>query len=196
MKECRQIHREIADYASGVLRERARARIEWHLARCAACRRDYEIEKRLEALLASEVRAGCGAPGPDLSWETIGSSLEKESAEDRGGRLKSLISSWRIGLRETLLPRTARHLAECAYWGKILTVPAISIMIAVMAFSALQRRETFLPDAAPEVSGKVLAIRISFQQSRDCVAEGYLVDTSESYRIHHTEKGNLQYGWR
>jgi anti-sigma factor RsiW len=184
-------------YGRGELSGKRARRIASHLSRCAVCAARYRDETAVERALTSELGKACAVLAPRPSWEDFRARLEKEavkdSAESRWSRLSGDVASL---LGDVLLPSMKRQVAECAYWGKRLSLPALSALLVLFLFKAFHAPDN-LPARGPAPGTESqIVIRISFQPAGERSALNYYADSGKKFGRNKGLGGELMYGWR
>lgn len=184
-------------YLNGELGRRRRSKIERHLEKCSGCMYEYQLEKRMENLLTSEMRNSARESDPLLTWDNLRQSLEREAIAAKGAsRWTRIEESWLTDLKEIALPKAARTLSEVSYWGKRVAVPATIMILAVLFYHTFQT-STYTPETTTiltEARAPVM-IRVNFGPDKVASNEGYYTDRGGIYSTCTLYKSKLKYGW-
>ena len=198
MNKCKGVRKQFVSYLNGELGRRRHSKIERHLEKCPGCLREYQIEKRMEELLTSEMINAAHESDPLLTWDNLRQSLDREaSAAKVASRWTQIEESWLTGLKEIALPKAAQTLSEVSYWGKRATAPAVIVLLAFTLYHAFQT-PTYTPkSASTAASGNApIVIKINFGPDMAVTTEGYYTDTGKSYIPVGQEKNQRHYRWR
>ena len=183
---------------NGELGRRKRSKIEAHLKKCPGCFREYQLEKRMEKLLTSEMRSIARESDPLLTWDNLRQSLEREASAAKGAsRWTRIEESWLTGLKEIALPKAARTLAEVSYWGKRVAVPVAIVLVAAFFYHAFQT-STYTPETTTILTEAraPLMIRINFGPDNIPAPDGYHKDMGIQFGSQIKRENGIQYGWR
>ncbi len=148
--KCKQIHSLIYDYEDGTADERTRSAIEAHLSGCAACRLQYQTQRRLHEQVASAV-----------SSELAGIHLKSlRILDERAAERRALTSVW---VRRMAFAASCLIVLGATTWVFWKPVPKPPVDLASSAYAEAYHYLDMCPAGSPGSSSDTTPLAVIIQ---------------------------------